>query len=247
MSNFNNQTPRTFTLLDTGKFNMWAPNDDGKFASMRFSINTKNQVNVVVYTNVANDVVDKGAIKAPMDVDYFNAWMSMLEMAIKSTEPCRFAVTYTDKKFIGPGRMTDSPVEIYTLVAGRDESGVVFVSVIAPNRPNIRFAFLHNNKHSFRDANGNELDKRTESTILAAGKLRGLTAAVNTALDTAKTEIQRKPQQGGQGGGGFNRGGQGGGGGGGGWNNNSGGNRGGNNGGGGSSGFEDSGIEATPW
>jgi hypothetical protein len=252
MSNFNNnQPPRIFTLLDTGKFNMWAPNEEGKFASMRWRINNKNQVVNTTYTNLANDTIDKGAIKAEIDIDYFNAWMAMLEMAIKSDVPCRHAVTYTDKKFIGPGRMTDGPVEIYTLVAGRDEHGVVFISVLAPKRPNLKFSFLHNNKHQFRDANGNELDKRTESTILAAGKLRGLTHAVMIALDTAKTEIQKKPQGGnGNGGGGnFNRG-NGGGGYGGGNNNsygggNSGGNGGGNGGGGG--GFDESSSSDIPW
>lgn len=213
MSNFNNNggSDRPLTILDTGKATMWAPNGEGKFANLRFNVNKRNQVVATVYTNIPNDTVENGRIKAEIDPEYFHAWMASLEQAIRSNEAFRAGIVFTDKKFIGPGRMTDGPVEQWTLVAGRDDQGIVFVSVVAPKRPNIKFSMLSNQKHSFRDAAGNEMDKRLESTIIAAGKLVMLRDSVGKALDTAKTEVVRKQPGGGQGGG-FQRGGNGGGG-----------------------------------
>lgn len=200
MSNFQQQD-RIFTILDTGKLTMWAPNGEGKFSSLRFNVNKKNQVVVTVYTNIPSDTTEDGKIKAVIEPDTFYAWLNMAESMALKKEDDRSAVTYKDKKFIGQGRMTDGPVEHYTLIAGRDE-GIVFLSVTAPNRPNIKFGFLSNTKHMFRDASGNEMDKSKESTFVALGRLKMMRDYIMAALDTAKAEIQRKPQQGGGNGGG---------------------------------------------
>lgn len=208
---------------------MWAPNGDGQFASMSFNVNRKNQVIVTVRTKMASDTIDDGRIKAVMEPAEFYTWMEMVKRFARANEQDRAAFTFSDRKFIGQGKMTDGPVEQYTASAGRDENGVVYICLTAPKRPNIKFSFLSNTKNLFRDSSGNEMDKRLESTLIALGRTRMFTEYITIALEAAKTEIQRKPMNGGQGGGwNNNRGGQGGGN----WNNNRGGN--GGNGGGGS-------------
>lgn len=217
MSNFQQQSDRPFTIADTGKTTMWAPNGDGGFASLSFNVNRKNQVIATVRTKLASDTIEDGRIKAVMEPSEFFTWMELVKKFARSNEQDKNGFTFSDRKFIGQGKMTDGPVEQYTASAGRDENGVVYICLTAPKRPNIKFSFLSNTKNLFRDASGNEMDKRLESTLIALGRAKMLTEFITIALDAAKTEIQRKqPQGGGQGGGGWNRNG---GGGGGNWNN----------------------------
>lgn len=221
MSNFQQQqSDRPFTIADTGKMTLWAPNGEGQFAMMNFNVNRKNQVTVTVRTKLAADTIEDGRIKAVMEPSDFYTWMEMVKRFAVAKEEDRAAFTFSDRKFIGPGKMTDGPVEQYTASAGRDENGIVYICLTAPKRPNIKFSFLSNTKNMFRDASGNEMDKRLESTLLALGRVNMMTDYIRLALDGAKTEVQYKNSnnQGGgnrQGGGGGwqggNRGGQGGG------------------------------------
>jgi uncharacterized membrane protein YgcG len=211
MSEFNNQpNQRPKTVLNHRALSLYAPNGEGKFANMSFDIK-KNDPIITVRTNIAADANnDYGRIQANVPLDKFNMFLSMIEHAAMADQPFRWAYEHHDKKFIGPGKMTDGPVLIYRLVVGREENGVVFISIVLEKRPNIKFSFMPDTKTRFKDGDGNEMPKALESKFLALGQVASLRQLMPLLL---KEQYKHpEPKQGGNfGGGGGNRGGQGGG------------------------------------
>ncbi|BAW19540.1 hypothetical protein [Ralstonia phage RP31] len=238
MSDFNNnQQQRPKTVLNHRALTLYAPNGEGKFANMSFDIK-KNDPIITVRTNVANDANnDYGRIQANVPYDKFTMFLEMIRHAALTDQPFRWAYEHRDKKFIGPGKMTDGPVLIYRLVVGREENGVVYISVVMDKRPNIKFSFLADTKTLFKDGDGNEMPKHIESKFLALGKVK----AIEDLMPLLMKEQYKHPEPKQQGGGGGN------------WGNRNGGNGGGGNGGGyqnnrsQGSGNADMGSDDIPW
>lgn len=209
MSNFpNNQTPKPKTIMNHRALSMYAPNGEGKFANASFDFK-KNDVNIVVRTNVANDSNnDYGRLQGQVPLDKFMMFLRMIEAAAVSTDNnFRWAYEHRDRKFIGQGKMTDGPVLIYRLIVGKEENGVVYWSIVAEKRPNIKFSFMSDTKTSFKDTSGNEMPKDLESKFLALGKVDAIRIAINSQAEPQYKHPEPKPQ-----GGGGNYGGGGGGG-----------------------------------
>lgn len=214
MSDYNNQQQqRPKTILNHRALSLYAPNGEGKFANMSFDIK-KNDVLITVRTNIPADANnDYGRLQALVPLDKFYTFLEMVEFAAMSTAPFRYAYEHRDRKFIGQGKMTDGPVLHYRLVVGREENGVVFISVVLEKRPNIKFSFLNDTKTTFKDSDGNEMPKDLESKFLALGKIK----AIRSCMEMVAKELYKHPepkQQGGNGGGNgnWNRNGGGGGG-----------------------------------
>lgn len=208
--NANNVQQKPKTVLNHRALTMYAPNGEGKFANASFDIK-KNDVNVVIRTNVANDANNNyGRIAEIVPLDKFMMFLRMLEAAAVSTDNnFRWAYSHSDRKFIGPGKMTDGPVLIYRLVVGKDENGVVYWSMIQEKRPNIKFSFIADTKTNFKDGNNNEMPKDLESKFLTLGKVDAIRIAINSQAPEQYKHPEPKPQGGG---GGYNRGGNNGGG-----------------------------------
>lgn len=205
MSDYNQQAPRPKTILNHRSLSMFAPNGEGKFASLGFDFK-KNDPIITVRTNIPGDANnDFGRIQAQIPLDYFYTVLEMLVYAANATEPFRWAYEHKDKKFIGQGKMTDGPVLIYRLIVGREESGVVFLSIVQEKRPNIKFSFLNNTKTTFKDNDGNEMPKAIESKLLTLGKVASLRDLMPIILKDNYKHPEQKPQNGG--GGNYNRGG----------------------------------------
>lgn len=203
MSQFPNNQPqqRPKTALSNRSLVMWAPNGTGKSAMMTVDIK-KNEVVVAVRTNVPDDANnDHGRIVAAMPVDMFYATMQMLRQAAISDKPVRWAYEHRDKKFIGQGRMTDGPVLHYRIVVGKGEDNIVYWSITADKRPNIKFTFAANNKTGFKDNDGNEMDRGLESSIITMGKVRYMEKMVAIVIEKNYVHPEQKPFNG-QGGGG---------------------------------------------
>lgn len=206
MSNYNNnqQQPRPKTLLNHRNLTMWAPNGEGKFASLAFDLK-KNDPNIIVRTNIPGDAAnDYGRITANVPLDMFYSLLEMIEEAARATTPVRWAYEHRDRKFIGQNKMTDGPVLIYRIIVGREESGVVYFSVVMDKRPNIKFSFMPNNRTSFKDNDGNEMPKDLESKFLALGKVQAIRNAMAMVVKDTYKHPEPRPQNGGGGGGGNN-------------------------------------------
>jgi uncharacterized membrane protein YgcG len=250
MSDYNNnqQQQRPKTVLNHRALSMYAPNGEGKFANASFDIK-KNDPIITVRTNIAADANnDYGRLQANVPIDKFYMFLEMIRLAALADQPFRWAYEHKDRKFIGPGKMTDGPVLIYRLVVGREENGVVYWSLVLDKRPNIKFSFLADTKTVFKDGEGMEMPKNIESKLLALGKVKAIEDLMSQEARAQYKHPEPKQQGGGGFGGGGNRGGQGGGGGGygggGGGNNSS---YGGNSGGGGSSAGASMGGDDIPW
>lgn len=211
MSNFQpGQFPqRKKIALDNAKLNLSAPNAAGKNATLKFGF-VNNNPRLTVWTNDPNDTIDKGKISAALNLPVLYAWLELIKEAATS-EP-GFKAAIENKNFIFPGgKRSEAPVVTSRLIAGKDENGVVYVSVTANQRPNIKFAFGTDSYHSFKDAQGNQMDRGAASKYTALGFYHLMQGLYAHLAVTEFVEIQ--PKQPGQGGGGgYNRGGQGGGG-----------------------------------
>lgn len=205
MAEYNNQQPpRPKTILNHRALTMYAPNGEGKFASLSIDLK-KNDPLIVVRTNIPGDANnDYGRLVANVPLDMFYTFLEMIKHAANATEPFRWAYEHRDRKFIGQGKMTDGPVLIYRLVVGRDESGIVFFSVVLDKRPNIKFSFLNNNKSTFKDGDSNEMPKNVESKFLALGKVAAIKDLMSMVAKELYKHPEPKPQNGGNGGG-YNR------------------------------------------
>lgn len=181
---------------------MWAPNGTGKSAMMTIDVK-KNEVVVAVRTNVPDDANnDHGRIVAQMPVDMFYTTCTLIREAAMSDKPVRWCYEHRDRKFIGQGRMTDGPVLHYRIIVGKGEDGIVYWSVTADKRPNIKFTFAANNRTSFKDNDGNEMDRALESKMIALGKAAYMEDMVAIVIEKNYVHPEQKPFNGSGGNGG---------------------------------------------
>jgi uncharacterized membrane protein YgcG len=210
MSDFNQPPPRPKTVLNHRSLSMYAPNGEGKFSNLSFDIK-KNDVLITVRTNIPADANnDYGRLQAQVPLDKFYTFLEMVEAAALADQPFRWAYEHKDRKFIGQGKMTDGPVLLYRLVVGREENGVVYISVVLEKRPNIKFSFLNDTKTTFKDSDGNEMPKNLESKFLALGKIKAIREFVGVVVKELYKHPEPKQQNGGGGNWNRNGGGQGG-------------------------------------
>lgn len=242
MSNFNGGNggfpQRKKIALDNSKLNLQAPNAAGKMATLKFGF-VNNNPRLTVWTNDPNDTTDNGKITAALNLPVFFDWLELIKDAAMAENGFKSAIE--NKNYIFPGgKRSETPVVTSRLIAGKDENGLVYVSVTAHQRPNLKFVFKTDSFHSFKDAQGNEMDRAQASKYCALGFYNLMSRMYAHLAVVEFVEIQPKQGQGGgnrQGGGNF-RGNGGGGGGYGGY---------GGNGGGGDAGGSDIGGEDIPW
>lgn len=206
MSEYTQPAPRPKTVLNHRALSMYAPNGDGKFANASFDIK-KNDPIITVRTNIAADANnDYGRLQANVPLDKFYMFLEMLRYAATSDQPFRWAYEHKDRKFIGPGKMTDGPVTIYRLVVGREDTGVVFWSLVLEKRPNIKFSFLPDTKSIFKDGDGNEMPQALASKFMALGRIKAIEDLMSQEVRAQYKHPEPKPQGGaGGGGGGYQR------------------------------------------
>lgn len=239
MSNFNGGNggfpQRKKIALDNSKLNLQAPNAAGKMATLKFGF-VNNNPRLTVWTNDPNDTTDNGKITAALNLPVFFDWLEIIKDAAMAENGFKAAIE--NKNYIFPGgKRSETPVVTSRLIAGKDENGLVYVSVTAHQRPNLKFVFKTDSYHSFKDGQGNEMDRALASKYCALGFYNLMSRLYAHLAVSEFVEIQ--PKQGGNGGGGFNRNGGGGG--------NFRGNGGGGGNGGGADASADLGGEDIPW
>jgi hypothetical protein len=221
-------TPRKKTPLDNKKLNMSSKNQDGKYASLQWGLFTNNP-RITVYTNVESDRdTNYGKISANMDTPAFYAFLNLLAKAIAFVPGTdgkdEFKNSIENKNFIFPGgKRSDKPVVQSELFVGKDKEGVVWMGVMAKDRPRIKFNFQLSDFHMLKHGTGETFSAAEASVVAANAYFAVLTEMLAHMQVSHWVEPEEKPREGGGGyggnrgggGGGYNRGGgQGGGGGG---------------------------------
>lgn len=190
--------------------------------------NGKNSLRFDIWTNLPGDKND-GRISA--DVPYIVMY-TFLELIRQYAEPStpadRSYIELTGFTFFG-GKKSDKPEVLCKLFAGKDEQGVVFISIQVSDstRPKIMFPLLDQSFSRIVTAQG-PMNKAASSQLYARGYTTALQLFIQHHCSEAYVDKSANKQQGGGGGYGNNNGG------GGGYGNKQGGNSYGNNNGGGS-------------
>lgn len=149
------------------------PENGGKEATMRVSV-IKNSPRIDVFTNVEGD---NGPISAPMDAFTFFALLEKLREIIDGGEDTQVKIT---NKTGAPGKQT----VLSTTVLGKDKDGRVYISIIAQNRPKIKFLFLPTDWHHLAHKDGTPLSERELTELYAKAWCRLFEQLVPNVLDT---------------------------------------------------------------
>lgn len=214
--------PRKKTPLDNKKLNMSAKNQDGKYASLQWGLFANNP-RITVYTNVESDRdTNYGKISANMDTPAFYSFLGLLAEAIAfDTEngTREYKVSIENKNFIFPGgKRSEKPVVQSELFIGKDKEGIVWMGVMAKDRPRIKFNFQLSDFHMLKHGTGEYYSAAEASKVAAEAYWNILSKMLAHMQVSHWVEPEEKPREGGGGGysrgggGGYNRGGNGGGG-----------------------------------
>lgn len=209
---FTNLPPRKKIALDNRKLNLSVPcpSAPGKFSSLSWRL-VANNPRICVYTNDPADMTEKngnGLIAAALDAPVFFMLVNMLYKVIDAAPGHREKIE--NKNYIFPGgKRSEKPVVVSEIIIGKDDEGVVFISVVAydKSRPRIKFDMLPNEFHNFYHKNGEQFTKAEASALYAKGYVECLKGLMTHLLVTEWTEPERKDndRQGGNRGGGNNQ------------------------------------------
>jgi hypothetical protein len=91
------------------------------------------------------------------------------------------------------GKIVDKSL-IGQIVAGKDSSGIVFISVIAEGRPKIKFEFNSGNFNVFKKADGSAMSEAEISSMVALSTMKCLTHIYMIQFEKAIVEWSNRPK-----------------------------------------------------
>ncbi len=174
--NFRKPLPKT--AFNEYKLRLRGPMQEGGKRPPNLSVSViRNQPRIDVFTEVPNDK-DNGKITAAMDSLTFFALLEALEMVIDG-EP--------DNQLKVPN-MKGAPQNKFlasTTLVGKDKDGRVYISVVAKERPMIKFVFLPSDYHpNIQRRDGTPLDEAELSIIYARAWRRLMCELTPNVLDS---------------------------------------------------------------
>lgn len=165
-----NDLPR---IQELARFSMFADNGTGSSrARLAWSIRDANP-RISVYTNDPNDKTDYGIISAPLNPETFFMFVSLFEKACLSNAP----VGYKIENYRGVyenDKLTDKKVHVSDLVFGKDNEGIMYLSVVANNRPKVKFVFTLSDYHKIVRSDGESISNSEMSVLLARSTINAL-------------------------------------------------------------------------
>lgn len=166
-----------YEFKELDKFQMFtdAPGAEGKRSRLVWS-SYRGNPRVTVFTQVPNDT-NKGILNAAMNPETFLVFLDMLEQVARKNEECKYKLAnYT---LIRTGeddnrKQRGEKVLASDLWFGRDNGGLVWISVVAENRPKIKFDFKISDFHKLYKGDGNALTDAEASSLQALAVIRAL-------------------------------------------------------------------------
>lgn len=190
--------PRKRNALDEYKLRLNGPTltDQGAKWPGALSVSlVKNQVHLDVYTNVPSDK-NYGNIRAAMDQLTFGAFLELFDEVLASGPDTVYKITNKNHTFF-EGKRSEEPRLISTTFIGRDKEGVMFIALVAKDRPYLKFDFLGTSYHAIIDKDGQPMAKPAASSIFARGWRRTISGLVSSVADTEYVQPEPKNKDGG--------------------------------------------------
>jgi hypothetical protein len=171
-----NRPPLPKTIFDEMKLRLSGPLQEGasRPPSLRVKV-IRNNPRIDVFTNIPNDK-DGGRISAPMEAATMFALLERLRQHVDG-EPSQ--QTKIENKTGMPGQQ----VTLSTTVIGKDQEGRVFISIIAEDRPRIKFVFLPSAWHTFAHKDGSPYNEAELSCVYAKGWVRLMELLITNVMD----------------------------------------------------------------
>ena len=184
-----------FQFKELEKFGMYtnAPGESMKRAALVWS-SYRGNPRISVFTRVTNDT-NKGIIQAPMSPEVFMILMDSLETAIRADNGFKTCLkNFTTPK--APEGSTERPdptvrIHLSDTYVGKDENGILWISVIAENRPKIKFEFRISDFHKLIHGNGTPFTDAEASALQARAWIKGVSAAMATQFSTLRDPLPR--------------------------------------------------------
>lgn len=158
-------------ILDFEKMQMWTPTPGapGKRAKLGFGIRDGNP-RITVFTNDPKDTVSKGIIYAAMNPETFFAFLQMFEKVARSSEETKMKIDCFGLRYEND-KPTKDRILLSELYFGRTAEGIVWLSVVAENRPKIKFDFKISDFHGIFNGAGNQISEAEASQLEALAKI----------------------------------------------------------------------------
>jgi len=196
--------PRKKNALDEGKLKIIGEPQNGskRRPTLGWSI-VKNHPRIDVWTNIDGDK-NNGNIRAAMDSPTFFVLLTFLKQAIEAEPGFKQAVENMGYTWFQNKRSEETKV-LSTTHIGKDKNGIVYISVVAHDRPKIKFDFRSGIYHKLRNADGSDFTKEQDSIAYASAYLGLLSGLVPAVLEGEYVEPPPRDMNGtgGNGGGGW--------------------------------------------
>lgn len=188
-------TPPEIRIKDMDKLMMFAecPGVEGRRSKLSWAIRD-GAPRVTVYTNDPSDTENRGVISAPMDPTTFMAFLDYFDEVIKSPNEIKYRLECWGKPWVNGEPSTERALKGEIWI-GKDNQGMVWISVTAPERPKIRFEYLVSEWHFFTKPDGKKLTRAEGSVVTAAATVSLLRSVVPIMLANVFENPAPKPQR----------------------------------------------------
>lgn len=187
-------TPRKKNALSEYKLRLTAPKENGMTRNPTLSVSVvKNQLHMDVYTNVPQEP-NNGRITAKMSSRGYRAVMELVK-AFAEGRMTKAVVFDCDGHTFYPGKRSDKKTLNYIQV-GINKDGAIYIAVRADKHKDIQFAFIDEEYHRFRYADGSEFPMSEASKLYALGWVGLLNDLSSEILNSEYVEPEPRPDNG---------------------------------------------------
>ncbi len=148
---------------------------------------------LVVKTNDPADTVSYGKITAAFDPWNVGVIKQTLQKALDAKEAWKMKVAL--KNTYRGNQNFDSPQHINDIVIGKDAEGVVYMSVIEQDRPQIKFPLLPSEYVQYIHADGTPLTPAESSAIFTAGYIDIIIPTITNVIGEVAIEQSNNPTE----------------------------------------------------
>jgi len=171
------QQAQVYQFKELEKFQLFTetPGVAGKRSRLGYS-SYRGNPRITVFTNVPNDT-GKGMINAAMNPETFLTFLDLFEVCAKSETEIKYKIDcYTTQRPIEGQEVSKEKILSSELYFGKDNTGLVWLSVTAPNRPRIKFDMKTSDFHKIYKSDGKALTEAEGSMYQALATITALRA-----------------------------------------------------------------------